>query len=502
MQEKLTKENATEELNKTKEVVENLKLKIENPEGLEKDVEEKVLNLKNTVEGLNTKITVLEKQIADLPESDNEAEENNELKMIMSEMASIVSSAEGAMQAYLEVPVEVVENKETEENKTKSIEPLEYFKGDEKAMKKYFSELSREYSTTLPVEHSVIRTEQQNKLLKDLESGVPVVIEAHKRQGKTSMLKSLGNVWKEKNGTEPIYIDMNKRDIEYKDLSAEEFKGEVGKEEIEYFFEDNFPDFDFNEISKEMEGKTPFEILDAFLEKNGEGKQFLIEVDELIETAKKNDGRLESLAESLKNLKNVKVLLAWHPFDIYSDQAKSAFKDYERTPIKPLDVEDAKILIEKPLKDKGSDISFSDEAIQKIYDYAGGRPMDMNLFCGQLTGGTNFDAVQKMRYEKTDIEEFINKNNLNELHSTKDIFAATYDDIPKIYMYDLNKEHKDAINTLVKAGGEVQVSDITEQNGQDLINLGFVNKDEKNNTYKIKGEVVFNLFKQQVDQAS
>ena len=49
MQEKLTKENATEELNKTKEVVENLKLKIENPEGLEKDVEEKVLNLKNTV---------------------------------------------------------------------------------------------------------------------------------------------------------------------------------------------------------------------------------------------------------------------------------------------------------------------------------------------------------------------------------------------------------------------------------------------------------------------
>ena len=395
-----------------------------------------------------------------------------------------------------------------EENKVEishiNIEPIEYFKGDEKAMKKYFSELSMEYSTTLPVEHSVIRTEQQNKLLKDLESGVPVVIEAHKRQGKTSMLKSLGNVWKEKNGTEPIYIDMNKRDIEYKDLSAEEFKGEVGKEEIEYFFEDNFPEFDFNEISeeKEMEGKTPFEILDAFLGKNGDGKQFLIEIDELIETAKKNDARLESLAENLKNLKNVKVLLAWHPFDIYSDQAKSAFKNYERTAIKPLSVEDAKILIEKPLKDKGSDISFSDEAIQKIYDYAGGRPMDMNLFCGQLTGGINFDSVQKMRYEKKDIEEFINKNNLNELHTTKGIFTATYDDIPKIYMYDLNKEHKDTINTIVKAGGEVQISDITEQNAQDLINLGFISKNEKNNTYKIKGEVVFNLFKQQVDQAS
>ena len=83
-------------------------------------------------------------------------------------------------------------------------------------MERHFISLGQEYSTVLPVENSVVRLEEQNNILASLEAGTPVVVEAYWRQGKTSMLKSLGNQWAEKYEQKPIYIDASKEDYRWK----------------------------------------------------------------------------------------------------------------------------------------------------------------------------------------------------------------------------------------------------------------------------------------------
>lgn len=471
-------------------------------EGVNKD---EIVNAEATegvaVEGGNTKIpenlaklatTGIEKKAEEALGGSNEVGEST--REVDEKIAAVIKKATEM--------IEAVEGDQESQSEGERVvkDALEYFKGDKEAMRRYFEDLAQEYSTVMPVENSVVRIKQQTEILKALEAGTPVVIEAHKRQGKTSMLKSLGNQWQEKNGTEPLYIDMNKRDSEWAMVSPEQFQSELGKKEIIKFINNNFSEISPAEVASEMDGKNPFQALDNLMGKYG--KEALLEIDELFQTGKKNDGRLETLAENLKNLKNVKVLLAWHPFDTVSEQAGAAFKEYARTPIKPLSLEDAKILIERPLKKLGSDVSFSDEAIKKIFDYAGGRPMDMNLFCGQLTGGGDFVAAQTMRYEKKDIEDFIAKNNLNDTYFAAQGFRAISADIPEIYRLDLNKEHKNAINLLIKSGGEVKISDIAEQNANELINIGLVLRDEENNTYKINGDLAYNLLKEQVEQSS
>ena len=418
-----------------------------------------------------------------------------------------VSETEGVDKVTQEAGVEIknLKNKtsealkEIDQKEIVSIDPIEYFNGDKEAMMKHFRTIDIEYPAAMPVENSVVRIEQQNEILKNLEAGVSVVIEAHKRQGKTSMLKSLGNEWKKRNGTEPVFIDMNKEIFTYENTSPEEFKNIFGKRYVEKFIRKNFSQIKDEDVKKEMEGKTPFEALDALAIK--EGKQILLEIDELTDLAKKDDGRVQLLTENLKNLKNVNVLVAWHPFDTYAAQAEVAFKDYKKESIKPLNNDDAKKLIERPLKDLGSDVSFSDEAIQKIYDYAGGRPMDMNNFCKCITNGNNLKPIQKMRYERKDIEDFINKNDLYRASSAEVSFTAICDDIPKIYKFDLNKEHKDTIDRIMESGGSVSTSEIAEKNATDLVNIGLIKKDEKNNLYKINGELTFSLLKEQIENS-
>lgn len=377
----------------------------------------------------------------------------------------------------------------------KNIDPLDYFKGDRDTMEKYFREIAWSISVGMPVEHSVVRVKQQNEIMEDLEKGVPVVVEAHKRHGKTSMLKSLGNEWIEKRGIAPLYIDLNVKDWKWKSMSSEKFNEEFGRDDIEAFVKYNFPNISQEEIEKEM-GNNPFKALDNLMEKTG--KQILLEIDEIFSVAKKNDGRLELLLQNIKNLKNIKVIIAWHPFDTFSNQAEVAFNGYKRTPIEPLTFDDTKILLGKPFKDINSDITFSDEAVQRIFDYTGGRPLDSNQFLAQLLGVGNAKAVLRMRYEKKDIDDFININNLNISEVYENIFPATCLDMKTIYNSDLNEKHKEIINLLVKSGGEIKTSLIDEKNASELIKLGFVTKNEINNTYKINGELLLNLFKEVV----
>lgn len=379
------------------------------------------------------------------------------------------------------------------------LEPLEYFKGDENAMKRHFSNLEEEFANAMPVEKSIVRVEQQNEIMNNLESGSIVVIEAYMRQGKTSMLRSLGNAWEEKYNQEPLFLDITRLKNEDFEKSSEDFSKDFAASRISTYIEDNF-NMDDDEIEEGMKDKDPFIYLDELLGKSN--KNILLEVDEFTTFFEKNNKNGEVFMEKVKNLKNIKTIIAWHAYDVYQDRADVCFKDCIKTPIKPLSLNDTKTFVQDHLNKAKSDVNFSESAIQKVYDYTGGRPMDVGFFLSQITGGSRVEAVRKMQYEQSDIEEFINKNQLNESNRAKDVCTATCDNIPMIFNRVLNSKHKDAITLMVKNGGEVKVSEIEESNAKELINVGLVAKDEINNSYKLNGELALNLIKKQIEKES
>lgn len=385
------------------------------------------------------------------------------------------------------------------ESNSKSIEPLEYFNGDEIAMKRHFSDLENEFANALPVEDSIVRIEQQSEILKELEAGNIVVIEAYMRQGKTSMLKSLGNVWDKKYDQQPLFIDSSMM-ADICEKSKEDFNKEFALFKISSYIRNNFEDISRGEIMEALKDKDPFVYLDDLLGK--QGKNILLEVDEFTTLLEKNNDNTKEFIDKIKNFKNIKTIIAWHAFDIYADKANDSFKDCIRTPIKPLTIDDTKLFVEDHLKKIGSDVNFSDESIKRVYDYTGGRPMDIGFFLAQLTGGSHLEAVKRMKYEKTDIDDFIIKNRLELSWKANEAFKATCKNIPDIYNAVLNEKHKNILTQVVNMGGEVPFSDIEESNAIELINLGFIAKNENNNTYKINGELVFNLLKEQIENST
>ncbi len=384
------------------------------------------------------------------------------------------------------------------ENQHVTVEPLEFFNNNSEAVRDHFRKLEMEYSNVLPVKDSVVRIEQQQKIIDDLEEGVPTVVEAYWRHGKTSMLKSIGREWEEKNDIEPLYMDVSMREHDWKNASAEETRESFGEYNVSRYLR-QFPDIEPEEYEAERKDKTPFQALDSLMQK--QGKRVLVEMDELLGIAQKGDGSFEAIMQDMKGLKNISVLIAWHPLDTLAKEADVAYAGYERKPIKPLSIEDAKTLIERPLKSVDSKVSFSDDAIKKIYDYAGGRPMDMNLFCAQLTGGSKFDAVQKMRYEADDIETFIKKNNLSNTRIASDAFTATCKNIPDLFNHILMGEHKNAIEKMARENGQVASSELSQDIANELINLGLIVKEEKSDTYRINGQLTLDLLKEQVERA-
>ena len=377
-----------------------------------------------------------------------------------------------------------IEKQFNSEAKSITVDALDFFNGNEKAMKEYFTKIGTEYVVGVPIEESVVRMELQNEILKILKPGTPVVIEAYSRQGKTSMLKSIGNEWEKTNGEAAIFIDPMKTEYKWSTQSKEEFLNDFGKSSVEDYLEDYFPDVD----SEDMEGKNPFVFLDELLQK--EGKEVMLQIDETTRFSRDDGEKLKDLTENLKNLKNVKVILAWHPFDNLSEISNGAFKDCERIPIKPLTISDVKTLIEKPIKEMGSEIVITNEALEKILDYTGGRPIDINLFCKNLFGAEGKNPLYKMKYDEKDIEEFIKKN------SEEDVFGITRKSVFPDVFNSLNDKHRETINKIINNGGVVELNQIQLNEAEDLTNLGLIRKNEDGNSYKINGEITLNLMKE------
>jgi len=114
-----TKESLNEDLNKAKESVSVLKLKIENPADLEKLAEDDIDDLKDELEAFKEKIASFESKISELPESTNEEREIEDLKFIKQQLFGIAYKAEENMKKFL--TTQTSENKEEQKN----IEPTD-----------------------------------------------------------------------------------------------------------------------------------------------------------------------------------------------------------------------------------------------------------------------------------------------------------------------------------------------------------------------------------------
>ncbi|MFZ5340618.1 MAG: hypothetical protein ACOZBG_02895 [Candidatus Micrarchaeota archaeon] len=146
-----------------------------------------------------------------------------------------------------------------------------------------------------------------------------------------------------------------------------------------------------------------------------------------------------------------------------------------------LTFEEAKRLIHKPLE--GTQITFSDEAVKKIFEFCGGRPMEIYLFCSALMEKFSKDRICKSLYSSEDIDRLTKK----EIFQLEESFHLVILNYQRIYDYAMSDEERAIINSLIKAG-KIPVSYISPDLIQSLIDTGLVIKGDDNN-YRINGEL-------------
>jgi type II secretory pathway predicted ATPase ExeA len=332
--------------------------------------------------------------------------------------------------------------------------------------------ISYKYEPNRAIEDSIVRLEQEEKIYKNLEDNQPVLIRGNWRSGKTSMLKSLKN---HKFGKEnSIFIDAST----IFSNSIDEFKSNFGKYQIIEFLSQHTKQNE-NEIAGEIfnSKKTPIEYLIQYLDKNKENNVFL-GIDEVITLAQKNPQALEYIA-SLKNINQIKLAVVLHRFHSYEEKFQEIFNGFETHFLKPLSLDEVKKLITEPLK--GSPVTFSDDAIEEILKFSGGRPYEINNLLNKIMSSYSEISKQKFSYIKEDIEEVA--NNYFELSAEMNNVVYNYE---AIYLRSLSQQERGVIDTLVR-DKQIPISNIERNVIQPLIDTSFVKEDKNKNIYTING---------------
>lgn len=357
-------------------------------------------------------------------------------------------------------------------------------------MYEYFENIVDKYEQRSPISDSVVRLDQEAEIADTLRSNKPVLIRGNWRMGKTSMVRSLeAHQFGSENS---IFIDVMGENVG-KGVSTEDFRKYFGVDAIAEFIAEKelFGSELKDKIKREDEireqiaesQKTSFEFLNDYLAQRGE-KVFL-SLDEAIGLVEQPE-KLKCLAD-LKGLSNIQLAVVLHRFASVEDQLKAIFQGFETHFVRPLTLEEVGILVRRPLS--GTRVTFTDSAIQKIFEFTGGRPMEINNVCRALMSRFSKHKNQKFTYNGNDIDTLTKKTTWY----LEESFSSAIRNYKQVYTRSMNDEERAIIDRLIK-DGEVSVSEIEAEKVQPLIDTTFVAKDEDRGTYRVNGE----LFKQVV----
>lgn len=352
-----------------------------------------------------------------------------------------------------------------------------YDEKDKERVENYFNEIAQEYPEHRPVCDSAVRIDQEKEILEKIQKGAPVLIRGNWRVGKTSMINSL-----KKHFENSLFID-TATDAN-KEESLDDFKKRFGAYAVAELFEKmetkkaNSTAEDEEEIRRRIKDskKTPFEYLNDYLSEKNE-KVFL-SLDEVVGFIEEPE-KLKYLA-SLKDFSQIQIAVVLHRIASSEKMFKDIFSGYETNFIRSLTLEETKQLIHRPLED--APINFTNEAVLKIFEFTGGRPMEINNFCRTLMDMVSEHKKYKLVYTAEDIEDIAKK----EIMSPGSFLDRAVNNYKRIYQ-SLNEEEREIIDRLA-GKNEISFSEIDENKIQPMIDLTLVIKDDKEKTYHINGE--------------
>lgn len=349
----------------------------------------------------------------------------------------------------------------------------------------YFGNIAGMYEQAMPIADSVVRLDQEAEIAQKLRNNIPVLIRGNWRMGKTSMVHSL--VTHQFGATNSLFIDAMGEGPD-RDASLDDFRKHFGVSTIaEFIAKREFPSAKSqdkfekeNQIRKQIKEsqKLPFEFLNDYLSEKGE-KVFL-SLDEVMGFEEQPE-KLKYLA-SLKGLSQVQLAIVLHRIASLEDSFKEIFDGYETRFVRQLTVEEIGTLIRKPLE--GTSITFTDDAVQKIFEFTGGRPMEVNNVCRALMNQFSENKKYRFTYRAEDIEELAGK----ETGQLEKSFMIAIHNYRRIYTDSMSNEERVITDRLVREG-EIPTSEVSADTIQPLIDTTFVTKDDNKGTYRINGEL-------------
>jgi len=234
------------------------------------------------------------------------------------------------------------------------------------------------------------------------------------------------------------------------------------------------------EIEKQIEKsqRSSLEFLNDYLLEKKE-KVFLF-LDEVISFAEQPE-KMEYLAE-LKNLNQIQLAIVLHRFAPFENSFRKIFEGYETHFVRQLTIEEVKKLIRTPLEN--TKITFADEAIQKIFEFTGGRPMEVNMVCRALMDPFSEHKNYKFAYHAEDIDNLTKKR----IWGLAKSFENAIENYNRVYSRSMSDNERAIIRRLIKED-KVPISEIDPDIIQPLIDTTFVVKDEGEGVYSINGEL-------------
>ncbi|OGI60641.1 hypothetical protein A2641_01930 [Candidatus Nomurabacteria bacterium RIFCSPHIGHO2_01_FULL_37_25] len=354
-------------------------------------------------------------------------------------------------------------------------EASNFIKAQELTKDDYFRGVARKYEQTRPIKDSIVRLDQEAKIVETLRADKPVLIRGNWRMGKTSMMESLQT---HQFGLKNSIVADVMMENPYSAKSLKNFQKQFGLNAVvEFIAKREFKKKD--ELRKQItkSRKFPFEFLNDYLIEHGE-KVFL-SLDEVIFFAEELE-KLKYLA-NLKSLSNIQITLVLHRVAYYESSFKEIFEEYETHFVRALTLEEVETLVRKPLE--GTRITFTDDAIQRIFEFTGGRPMEINNVCWALMGSSEHKNY-KFTYSAEDIDALTRK----ETWELGEPFRIAIVNYKNIYTSSMNNEEQAIIDKLIEKG-EVPVSEIEAVKVQPLIDTTFVTRDFAKGAYRINGEL-------------
>lgn len=356
----------------------------------------------------------------------------------------------------------------------------------------YFGEVARKYEPAMPIPDSIVRLDQEAEIAETLRGGKPILIRGNWRMGKTSMTRSLET---HQFGKENSIIMDAMAESAGRDESLEDFQQHFGAYRIAQFIaERELPGAEFqdrhkkeDEVRKQIaeSQKSPFEFLNDYLTQRGE--KVFMSLDEVIGLAEQQE-KLKYLA-NLKSLNSIQLAIVLHRFASFENSFKEIFDGYETHFVQPLTLEEVGTLVREPLE--GTRIAFTDDAIQRIFEFTGGRPMEINNVCRALMDQFSEHKNYRFTYRAEDIDGLTGK----ETWQFGESFRVAIDTYKRVYGRSMSDEERAIIDRLIEEG-EVSVSEIDAEKVQPLIDTTFVAKDESKGIYRVNGV----LFKRVVSE--